>query len=297
MTKFNNNDLMLWMIVCCGVSIFGCSTDNDSTVQSIQGPRNNITVQLSDNQNLEFVWLPELGLWAGKHEVTLGQFMLMSRRAARRPSEYEGSYTQEGLNLMNAPAVMISWREANRACNMLNRRYAQWLPEGYMFRLPTEKEWETMARCGDDRQYPWGDEWPPTKMADGVYPNLQGSEIRRIMGRIPPSIHTIEGYSDGWPSVAPVDKSGANEWGIYGLAGNVSEWCHGWYDKSNNLRLLKGSSASSSRPHQAKISARGSVDGHGFINAIFLWGTKKNQGHVFSGFRVVIAKPVPSDES
>lgn len=42
-------------------------------------------VKLSQDEMMEFVWIPQLEIWVGKYEVTLGQFMQLSRRAAKRP--------------------------------------------------------------------------------------------------------------------------------------------------------------------------------------------------------------------
>lgn len=107
---------------------------------------------------------------------------------------------------MNSTVVMIAWKDAHNACRSLNRRYGHLLRDGYVFRLPMEGEWEAIARCGNNRKYPWGNDWPPTPMADGVMPNLQGIEVISIEGQVPPAIRIIPGYKDGWPSVAPVKK-------------------------------------------------------------------------------------------
>ena len=33
----------------------------------------------------------------------------------------------------------------------------------------------------------------------------------------------IDGYNDGFPVTCPVEKSGKNDWGLYGVGGNVWE--------------------------------------------------------------------------
>jgi formylglycine-generating enzyme required for sulfatase activity len=40
----------------------------------------------------------------------------------------------------------------------------------------------------------------------------------------------------------PVSQSGYNEWGIYGLAGNVWEWCLDWYTAKREYRVRRGGS-------------------------------------------------------
>ena len=249
-----------------------------------------IFMHLSEDVVMEFVWIADLDMWVGRHEVTLGQYVHMSKSAAKRPDDYSMRYA-DGIDVMTGPAVMIGWNDARSACHLLNRKHRDILPDGYVFRLPTETEWETMARCGDDRDYPWGNDWPPTPMADDVLPNLQGVEM------IPPweqyhSARSIEDHQDGWASLAPVASSGANEWRIYGLAGNVMEWCEGWYDKERKLRLLKGSSASTFNSRGSEIAKRTAVDGQSPVRGWFLWGEVRNQGNIAAGFRVMIGRPL-----
>ncbi len=243
----------------------------------------NLMVSISSNTTIEFVWIPALKLWAGKYEITLAQYMCLSRYANRNPHEFSDIYSKE-IDSMHCPAVMISWQNAHDACAYLNSHYGNSLPSGYMFRLPTETEWESLARCGDDRDYPWGNGWPPQGMSDGAMPNLRGMDSGAM-----PGLPVIDTYLDGWPSIAPVESSGANAWGIFGLAGNVQEWCEGWYDKGRELRLLKGSDAASFHAKSCKISMRTARPGLGPIAGFFLWGEKRNHGHIYSGFRIVIA--------
>ena len=85
------------------------------------------------------------------------------------------------------PVVYISWDSANK--------YAQWIGK----RLPDEREWEKAARGSSGLMWPWGDRF---------FPNY---------------CNTKEG---GRNRPLPVGSflSGANEFGVMDLAGNVWEW-------------------------------------------------------------------------
>jgi formylglycine-generating enzyme required for sulfatase activity len=67
------------------------------------------------------------------------------------------------------------------------------------------------ARCGTERVYPWGNDWPPP------YGNFGNQEVF-------PQDWKLQGYTDDYPVTCPVEKSGVNEWGLYGVAGNAWEW-------------------------------------------------------------------------
>jgi len=105
------------------------------------------------------------------------------------------------------------------------KAYARWLteherdagrlPEEYVCRLPTEAEWMTFAQCGDGREYPWGNEWPPLSGQAGNYHGQEGAG----------TWDKISGYNDGFPVTAEVDKLWRNPWGLHGVGGNVWEAC------------------------------------------------------------------------
>jgi formylglycine-generating enzyme required for sulfatase activity len=97
------------------------------------------------------------------------------------------------------PVVGVTWYEA---------AYCRWLTaalaDGYIYRLPTEAEWERAARGGEGYGYPWGNTWQASQC---------NSRETGLGTTTPVGI---------FPAGATVD-------GLHDLAGNVWGWCYDWY--------------------------------------------------------------------
>jgi len=50
------------------------------------------------------------------------------------------------------------------------------------------------------------------------------------------SLAKIDGHRDAFPVTSPVEKSGRNDWDVYGVGGNVWEWTEEKWDSSYVLR-------------------------------------------------------------
>ena len=112
------------------------------------------------------------GFWMGMYEVTQSQY---SEVMGENPSEFEGA---------RHPVDSVTWREAKLYCEMLTslEKSAGRLPEGYVYRLPTEPEWEYAARSGTNTAFSFGDK-ADASMGNfrGIYPPGSGSGLRVVV--------------------------------------------------------------------------------------------------------------------
>ncbi|MDX1652284.1 MAG: SUMF1/EgtB/PvdO family nonheme iron enzyme [Brumimicrobium sp.] len=123
----------------------------------------------------------------------------------------------------NYPVVGVTWVQAKAFNVWRTQLLNSWLSsmgEIYVndFRLPTESEWERAARGDLDlSQYPWGG--PYIRNASGCFLG----NFKPMRGRYfeDGGFHTVKAYSYN-----------PNGWGLYCMAGNVSEWCETAYDES-----------------------------------------------------------------
>lgn len=124
----------------------------------------------------------------------------------------------------NYPVVGVSWRQAESFCiwrtqSLNNALQATGEPFVHDYRLPFESEWEYAARGGLDlSMYPWG----------GMY-------TRNNQGCFLANFKPLRGnYSDdGGVTTVACGVYEPNEFGLYDMAGNVSEWTATAYDESS----------------------------------------------------------------
>lgn len=123
----------------------------------------------------------------------------------------------------NYPVVGVSWVQARAFCiwrTQLLNSYLQGHEETFVndFRLPTESEWEWAARGGLDLSpYPWGG--PYIRNSNGCFLG----NYKPLRGNYP---------DDGGLHTVVVGHYAPNDYGLYDMAGNVSEWTSNAFDES-----------------------------------------------------------------
>ncbi|MBQ9875166.1 MAG: formylglycine-generating enzyme family protein [Thermoguttaceae bacterium] len=140
------------------------------------------------------------GFWAMETPTTQKQWEAV---AGFNPSEFEGD---------DCPVECVSWNDCVKFASVLNERFTA-LPDGWIFCLPTEAQWEYACKAGTTTPFFWGD------ALNGDRANCDGSE----------PVGDLESGARLWRT-SPVRSYEPNPWGLYDAIGNVDEWCLDCYD-------------------------------------------------------------------
>lgn len=132
-------------------------------------------------------------LRVGVHEVTFAQWenCVNDGACTHRPND-------QGWGRDQRPVVDVNYLD-------ITEEYLPWLKSktGLAFRLPSEAEWEYLARANTDSTYYWG-----------ARPNAAFANGDESRGWV----------RDDFATTAPVGQLQANRFGLYDTAGNVWEW-------------------------------------------------------------------------
>ena len=128
----------------------------------------------------------------------------------------------------NYPVVGVNWHQANAFCDWRTHLWKSEREKGKQFfegefRLPNELQWEWAARGGrNESPYPWGGPYVVNKK--GCY-----------LANFKPQRGNYA--ADGGLYTVPVDKYWPNDYGLYNMSGNVSEWTSSPY-AGNSFNLV-----------------------------------------------------------
>jgi formylglycine-generating enzyme required for sulfatase activity len=123
----------------------------------------------------------------------------------------------------NYPVVGVNWKQAKAFCQWrTHMRNAYLGGKGWTFenefRLPNEAEWEYASRGPNHaNDYPWGG--PYSENRPGCF-----------LANFKPQRGNYGADGGVYPIV--VAHYHPNDWGLYDMAGNVSEWCEDAYNES-----------------------------------------------------------------
>ncbi|MDQ0637315.1 sulfatase modifying factor 1 [Pedobacter sp. W3I1] len=190
------------------------------------------------------------------------------------------------------PVVGVSWEQAKAFSHWRTRLYdgvatARKLPVGSRsdYRLPAETEFEYAARGGNTKtKYPWG-----------------GPYIRNTKGCLQANFKPGRGdySSDGGIYTVGVRSYFPNDYGLYNMAGNVSEWTLTAYNKGAspllhdlNPNFTYDAGATDSKYKKRKVVKGGSWKDTGYFlqNAVATYEYQDTQ-RSYIGFRCVSSYP------
>src|SRR5438552_19114179 len=103
-----------------------------------------------ENENQVKVTLTR-GFWLGKYEVTQQEW----KRVMKTEPWIGKAHLKEGGKL---PAARLSWDDSMSFCGKLTEldRKAGRLPDGWLYTLPTEAQWERARRAGTETKFSFG---------------------------------------------------------------------------------------------------------------------------------------------
>ena len=145
-------------------------------------------------------------------------------------NDFENAYNEQYVRMYfshagynDYPVVGVSWEQANAFCawrtEYLRRSLGKQGVYVEPYRLPTEAEWEYAARAGKDgNKFPWEGDLPMEEKEGCFYANMKPMEGNYV--------------KDGNIITARAGTYAPNDFGLYDMAGNVSEWTSTAYTES-----------------------------------------------------------------
>ncbi len=226
------------------------------------------------------------GFWMGKTLVTIGEWDAIMGESLRNhlakkisdPARYDFNGQVETLRefmdwsrsgdiskyLANEddalPMYYISWNDAVEFSEKITQRerLAGRLPQGYIYTLPTEAQWEYACRAGTATATYLGEISPQVLNQIAWYDGNSATDYRG------------HGIGNTFSGPRQVGQKQANAWGLFDMSGNIWEWCRDWYGpypggsatdplgpKTGSLRVNRGGSFGSGMFSERSASRAG----------------------------------------
>ncbi len=199
--------------------------------------------------------------WMGKTEVTQDQYNAVMGTNAN-PSFFRNS--------RELPVESVTWHEANRFCALLTagERDLKKLPDNYVYRLPTEAEWEYACRADTKTRFSYGDDPDFTLLGDFAWYSANGAG-----------------------ETHPVHRKLQNPWNLFDMHGNVYEWCLDYYVQGAPYAGGTDPRGPISSPQDYRVFRGGAY----YFDQSYARSASRNFGPAgsrerFRGFRVVLGQ-------
>jgi formylglycine-generating enzyme required for sulfatase activity/predicted Ser/Thr protein kinase len=188
---------------------------------------------------MDLVWIPPGSFMMGSsdgeddekpaHQVTISNSFYMSKYEVTQAQwqQVMGSVPSAFRDCASdCPVESVSWEDAQKFIQRLNQ-----LSDGYVYRLPTEAEWEYACRAGTSGDYAgaldsiaWyannsGNTYFDSNKPSPYDPATAADQYRQQISRNGNRPH-------------PVGTKQSTGFGLFDMAGNVQEWCEDTYHAS-----------------------------------------------------------------
>jgi formylglycine-generating enzyme required for sulfatase activity len=162
----------------------------------------------------------KLGFWMARYEVTQSQWKAVM---GNNPSYWQGARNRLA-NDEAMPVERVSYEDVQAFLRRLNERN-----DGYIYRLPSEAEWEYACRAGTTTDYAG----PLDEMS--WYANNSGEKYLDVYAIYAAKAERYFNPQQLWQQHLqpngnqphPVGARPPNAWGLYDMHGNVWEWVAG----------------------------------------------------------------------
>ena len=240
------------VVVPAGSFLMGSAASEEQRFGN-EGPRRRVTIPSP--------------LAVGVYEVTFAQW----DACVQGGSCLGYSPDDEGWGRGRLPVTNVSWEDA--------QAYVAWLSDetGEEYRLPSEAEWQYMARAGTRTARYWGEsDAEQCRYANGADQALREKDAD------PPIANCLDSY----PEIAPVGSFQPNGFGLHDVMGNVQEWTQDCWTWGYIGAPTDGSPWEAGTCSQRNLSGGSWALGPWHLRSASRFGARPGSRHYGFGFRV-----------